>query len=169
MEAAFRRSDFARGQFVTLRDAATLIIALPKSESELLEWKAANEALMLAADTQYADTRGLTMFARSARCGAQAQDEAQLLTAFGALLDWGKMIPPPHSQRNGLLFSTSSRYAAGVLGGTRMGTPMVQSVILGIVLYLTPSVLLLALLTCREQFDYLPDEVASEQPVSSRS
>jgi hypothetical protein len=44
------------------------------------------------------------------------------------------------------------------LGRTRVGTPMVQSMIFGIVLYLTPSVLLLALLTCREEFDYRPEE-----------
>jgi hypothetical protein len=54
------------------------------------------------------------------------------------------------------------------LGRTRVGTPMVQSMIFGIVLYLTPSVLLLALLTCREEFDYRPDRVASGQPVLSR-
>ena len=45
---------------------------------------------------------------------------------------------------------------------------MVQSVIFGIVLYLTPSVLLLALLTCREEFDHRPEEVVSGHPVLSR-
>jgi hypothetical protein len=44
---------------------------------------------------------------------------------------------------------------------------MVQSVIFGIVLYLTPSVLLLALLTCREEFDHWP-EAASGHPGLSR-
>lgn len=37
------------------------------------------------------------------------------------------------------------------------GTRMIQPVMFAIVLYLTPSVLLLALLTCREGFDYQPD------------
>jgi len=46
---------------------------------------------------------------------------------------------------------------AGV-GTTRVGTPMVQLVIFGIALYLTPSVLLLALMMCRQGFDYQPDE-----------
>ena len=49
-----------------------------------------------------------------------------------------------------------------------MATPMVQSVIFGIVLYLTPSVLLLALLTCRKQFDFRPDELESGEPVLGR-
>jgi hypothetical protein len=35
---------------------------------------------------------------------------------------------------------------------------MVQLVIFGIALYLTPSVLLLALMMCRQGFDYQPDE-----------
>jgi hypothetical protein len=42
---------------------------------------------------------------------------------------------------------------------------MVQSVIFAIVLYLTPSVLLLALLMCRDEFDYQPDEPVSGHPV----
>jgi hypothetical protein len=33
---------------------------------------------------------------------------------------------------------------------------MIQSVIFAVMLYLTPSLLLLALLTCREGFDYQP-------------
>jgi hypothetical protein len=45
---------------------------------------------------------------------------------------------------------------------------MVQSVIFGIVLYLTPSVLLLALLSCRKQFDFQPDELESRHPVFGR-
>jgi hypothetical protein len=45
---------------------------------------------------------------------------------------------------------------------------MIQSMIFGIVLYLTPSVLLLALLTCREEFDYRREEVVSGHPVLSR-
>jgi hypothetical protein len=45
---------------------------------------------------------------------------------------------------------------------------MVQSMIFGIVLYLTPSVLLLALLACREEFDYRPEEVVSGHAVLSR-
>ena len=39
------------------------------------------------------------------------------------------------------------------LGHCAGGTPMVQSIFFGIVLYLTPSVLLLGLLACRESFD----------------
>jgi len=50
----------------------------------------------------------------------------------------------------------------------RVGMPMVQSVIFGIVLYLTPSVLLLALLMCRKQFDFQPDELESRHPVFGR-
>ena len=49
---------------------------------------------------------------------------------------------------------------------TRVGTPMVQSVIFGIVLYLTPSVLLLALLTCREEFDHWPEAVSGHPGLS---
>jgi hypothetical protein len=45
---------------------------------------------------------------------------------------------------------------------------MVQSVIFGIVLYLTPSVLLLALLMCRKQFDFRPDELESDHPILDR-
>jgi hypothetical protein len=44
---------------VTLRDAATYITALPKTESALAEWQAAIEALILVADLG-----GPTMFAR---------------------------------------------------------------------------------------------------------
>jgi hypothetical protein len=46
---------------------------------------------------------------------------------------------------------------------------MVQSIIFGIVLYLTPSVLLLAALTCREDFDYQPDEPVSRHTALDRS
>ena len=45
---------------------------------------------------------------------------------------------------------------------------MVQSVIFGIILYLTPSVLLLALTMCREEFDYRLHEVVLGHPVLSR-
>ena len=45
---------------------------------------------------------------------------------------------------------------------------MIQSMIFGIVLYLTPSVLLLALLTCREEFDYRREEVIRSPRVESR-
>jgi hypothetical protein len=46
------------------------------------------------------------------------------------------------------------------VGTTRLGAPMVQSIIFAIVMYLTPSFLLVALLTCREGFDYQPDRPA---------
>jgi len=54
------------------------------------------------------------------------------------------------------------------MGRTRVGTPMVQSVIFGIVLYMTPSVLLLALLMCRKQFDFQPDELKWDHQVLGR-
>jgi hypothetical protein len=44
---------------VTLRDAATFITALPKTEAALPEWQAAIEALMLVVEQD-----GPTMFAR---------------------------------------------------------------------------------------------------------
>jgi hypothetical protein len=34
------------------------------------------------------------------------------------------------------------------------GTPMIQSIMFGIALYLTPSLLLVVLMTCRAGFDY---------------
>jgi hypothetical protein len=45
---------------------------------------------------------------------------------------------------------------------------MVQFVIFAIALYLTPSILLLALLTCREGFDDQPDEPVSDHPEFGR-
>jgi hypothetical protein len=45
---------------------------------------------------------------------------------------------------------------------------MVQSVIFRIALYLTPSVLLLALLSCRKQFNFQPNELESRHPVFDR-
>jgi hypothetical protein len=53
-------------------------------------------------------------------------------------------------------------------GTTRVGTAMVQSIIFAIVLYLAPSVLLLALLMCREEFDHQPNEPESGHPVLGR-
>jgi hypothetical protein len=46
-------------KLLTLQDAATYITNLPKKESDLPEWQAAIEALMLVADRG-----GPTMFAR---------------------------------------------------------------------------------------------------------
>jgi hypothetical protein len=46
-------------KLLTLQDAATYITNLPKNESDLPEWQAAIEALMLVADHG-----GPTMFAR---------------------------------------------------------------------------------------------------------
>jgi hypothetical protein len=48
-----------RRELVTLRDAATHITALPKTEAALPEWQAAIEALMLVVKQN-----GPTMFAR---------------------------------------------------------------------------------------------------------
>jgi hypothetical protein len=47
------------GSFVTLRDAANYITALPQKEVNLSEWQAAIEALMLVVELN-----GPTMFAR---------------------------------------------------------------------------------------------------------
>jgi hypothetical protein len=72
--------------------------------------------------------------------------------------------PSPHCQRNHLLVSNRRlKWPPGC--GDTVGAPMFQSIIFAIILYLTPSLLLVALLTCREGFstrdqqqDYLFDE-----------
>jgi len=46
-------------RLVTLRDAATYIMKLPKAEHDAAEWQAAMEALLLVAESG-----GPTMFAR---------------------------------------------------------------------------------------------------------
>ena len=48
-----------RKPLVTLRDAATYIMKLPKAEHDAAEWQAAMEALLLVAESG-----GPTMFAR---------------------------------------------------------------------------------------------------------
>ena len=53
------RSRWRMAGMLTLQDAATHITNLPKKESDLPEWQAAIEALMLVADRG-----GPTMFAR---------------------------------------------------------------------------------------------------------
>ena len=73
---------------------------------------------------------------------------------------WGS-VSPRH-----IVNEITCSFPIGGLDGRRgVGAPMFQSIIFAIILYLTPSLLLVALLTCREGFstrdqqqDYLFDE-----------
>jgi hypothetical protein len=71
--------------------------------------------------------------------------------------------PSPHCQRNHLLVSKRRLNRSPGCGDTRVGTPMYQSIIFAIIVYLTPSLLLVALLTCREGFSVRDESADGEQ------
>jgi hypothetical protein len=71
-------------KLVTLRDAADYITALPKEESELPEWQAAIEALMLCSRS------GPTMMARVGVMRALNRGHVREFTELGKTHHWGR-------------------------------------------------------------------------------
>jgi hypothetical protein len=72
-------------QIVTLRDAATYVTKLPKSEHEAPEWQAAMEALMLVAELG-----GPTMFARIGVMRALNRNVERVFDTSPKDKHWGK-------------------------------------------------------------------------------
>ena len=70
---------------VTLRDAATFITALPKTEAALPEWQAAIEALMLVVEQD-----GPTMFARIGVMRALHRGHVRVFHPDRKDTHWGK-------------------------------------------------------------------------------
>jgi hypothetical protein len=71
-------------KFVTLKDAATYIMKLPKAEQDLEEWQTATEALMMAAEY-----RGPLMHARIGVPRALNRNVERMLTDRKEM-HWGR-------------------------------------------------------------------------------
>ena len=70
---------------VTLKDAANYILALPKSKQQSLEWQAAGEAVMMAAED-----RGPAMHARIGMMRALNRHVERVFNPSRKDTQWGK-------------------------------------------------------------------------------
>jgi hypothetical protein len=78
--------DLPKGrQLVTLQDAATYIMKLPKAEQALAEWQAATEALIMAAES-----RGPLMYARIGMLRAMNRNVERTFNPERKDTHWGK-------------------------------------------------------------------------------
>ena len=118
------RSRWRMAGMLTLQDAATHITNLPKKESDLPEWQAAIEALMLVADRG-----GPTMFARIGVMRALNRHVERVFDPSRKEKHWGqrKLARSMKQEAVGVVALAPSEQLAGVAHHNKRALPISRS------------------------------------------